>query len=238
MIDLRSLEDSVKFSYTLVLDYSKILSRSATVASVLAVAVLAGLLTQFPSFGLAMVEVNAFRNLRVASRVNPWTSQSIKDATWLLIAFALFLLVMMYVADFWVIRTSVAPATSFRLGLLSLLDGPVLWFETHVSTPMDAAMSTFWGEPVNINPKLVGLLEGGIMPLLLLPVLGWIAMPYDPQWVINAFMISVGAMVITMYSMFALGGINLFVEKKWRIASCVPDFLLSDTAIRSRRISS
>ncbi len=234
MINLRSLEDSVKFSYALVLDYSKELSRSAIAVSIFTVAVLAGLLTQFPVFGLAMVQINVAENLRNRFWANPATSEYLKGAIWDLIAFVLVVFVMVYFAEFWIIRTYSAPTVNFSLALDALLP----WLEIQVLTPVDDAISIFSGEPLNINPKLIGILEGGIAPLFLLPVLGWIAVPYNPWWVINAMLISALATALVMYVMMGLGGINLFVEKRWRIASCVPDFLLSDTAIRSRRKSS
>ena len=80
MIDLRSLEDSAKISYTVALEYSKKLASSAITAPVLTVAVLVGILTQLPIFGLAMIEANAEKNLGYAFRANPADSQSIKDA--------------------------------------------------------------------------------------------------------------------------------------------------------------
>ena len=237
MIDLRGLEDSVKFSYTVALDCSKRLSRSSITASVLTVAALAGFLTQFPIFGLAMVEINAAKIFGDAFRANPATSEFIKDVVWTLLAFGVVFLVMIYVAEFWVVRANAATAVSFRLALGWLLDAPLPWFETHVLVPVDVAISTFSGEPININPKLIGSFEGGLTPMLLLPLLAWIAVPYDPGWAIQTMLISAGAMALAMCGMMALGGINLVVEKKWRIGSCVPKFILSDAAVRSRTFS-
>ena len=237
MIDLRGLEDSVKFSCTVAREYSKRLSRSSITVSVLTIAALAGFLTQYPIFGLAMVEVNAAKNLGDVFRANPATSESIKGAAWTLFAFAVFLIVVISLGEFWIVIFNVAPAVNFRLSLGWLLDAPLPWFETHVLVPVDVAISTFSGEPININPKLIGSFEGGITPMFLLPLLAWIAVPYDPGWAIQTMLISAGAMALAMYGMMALGGINLVVEKKWRIGSCVPKFILSDAAIRSRTFS-
>ena len=152
------------------------------------------------------------------------------------LAFTVVFILMIYVAEFWIIRSNAAPAVNFRLALDWLLDAPLFWFETHILMPIDVVISTLWSEPLNINPKLVGIFGGSITPTLLLPFLGWIAMPYNPHWVIHAFLISAIAMILAMYGMMALGSINLVVEKRWRIGSCVPNSILSETAIESRTL--
>ena len=153
-------------------------------ALTLIAAAIGGVSAIFPFLGHLMFQGNSIASTRLIVQLwfslVPWV---VIQLTWVVDQFIGLLilfggaLIMALVPDFWVVTVNSIHAVRYGLSLQWFYHAPFSWFDSHVMLVVDE------------GPIANSFADSGLAMLLMTPILGFIALPYDPLGTINMMLI-------------------------------------------------
>ena len=193
---------------------AKLLERDSAeaLALTLIVAAIGGVSAIFPFLGHLMFQGNSIASTRLM--VQLWVSLLpwfVIQLTWVVDQlFDLSILfggavVMAFVPDFWAVTVNAIHAIRYGLSFQWFYHGPFLWFDSHV-------MLTIYDGPIANS-----FVDSGLAILLMTPILGFIALPYDPLGTIHMMLIFMFVSVTLIPVGFVMQLLRTWeVQRLWR----------------------
>ena len=168
----------------------------------------------FPFLGHVMFQGNSIVSTRLIAQLwfslAPWF---VIQLTWVvdqLIDVSILIggaLVMAFMPDFWTVTVNTIHAVPYGLSLQWFYQAPFSWFDSHVMLVIEE------------GPIANSFGDSGVSMLVITPILGFIALPYDPLGTINMMLIF---MVVSF--MLIPVGIAMQLLRTWGVQRLWPIF--------------
>ncbi len=181
-------------------------------ALTLIVTAIGGVSAIFPFLGHLMFQGNSIESTRLM--VQLWVSLLpwfVIQLTWVvdqLIGLSILIggaVVMAFVPDFWAVTVNAIHAVRYGLSFQWFYHGPFLWFDSHV-------MLT-----IHDGPIANSFVDSGLAILLMTPILGFIALPYDPLGTFHMMSIFIFVSVTLIPVGFVMQLLRTWeVQRLWR----------------------